>query len=227
MRFSAFLDKWLGRLSSGWTLVGPFVPGTLGAIVMGWASTGVGWISQFGAFGWLATGLVAFVLITAALALAARTKLWRIEAKNHARLAGDSSPFDPMARVYENKRLFLRDIAPSGRLVVSGKNFIGCEIIGPGDIAVILRSSENKPFPKFAGNFFYNMNCIQIAGDSEPQNAISFVDCDFDGCHFYSLNMLFYHRIEGVGWNWITPTTVVSEPDLPLLEARKTEVEGD
>ncbi len=205
----------------------PLLPTGLVALVTAYFSTGVTWIAALGPFGWMATGIISFFIASATVALFARARLWLVDVRLRSKLSLDSSPFDPMARVYENKRLFLRDIAPSGRLVVSGKNFIGCEIIGPGDIAVILRSSEYKPFPKFAGNFFYNMNCIQIAEDSKPQNAISFVDCDFDGCHFYSLNMLFYHRMEGSGWNWITPATVVSEPDLPLLETKMTEVNGD
>jgi hypothetical protein len=57
-------------------------------------------------------------------------KNWRADARIKEHLSSDSSPFDPMAKVYENKRLFLKDLAPAGRRLVFGKTFINCEIIG-------------------------------------------------------------------------------------------------
>lgn len=141
-------------------------------------------------------------------ALLAKTRDWRADARIKERLTSDSSPFDPMQMVFQNKRLFLRDLAPPGRRIVTGKKFINCEIIGPGNLVVALRSSHDKPYPVFNGNTFWDVDCIQVVPDVPSANAIIFPDCDFDGCNFYHLNLLFLHRDDpdnSGNWNWITP----------------------
>lgn len=124
------VDRWFARGADAiqfWTIAPAGILAAAGA----YFSTGVAWISQFGAAGWFASGLVAFVLSAAGFALLAKSKLWRLEAVDRARLRAESSPFDPMAKVYEGKRLYLRDLAPVGRRQVIGKKFIDCEMIGP------------------------------------------------------------------------------------------------
>jgi hypothetical protein len=86
-------------------------------------------------------GILSFAALRA---LWSRGKLWSIDVKTRARVLGDSSLFDPMARVYENKRLYLRDLAPLGRKEVIEKKFVGCEIIGPGTAVLGLRSNEKN-----------------------------------------------------------------------------------
>lgn len=117
---------------------------------------------------------------------------------------GDSSPFDPMARVYENKRLYLRDLAPVGRKQVVGKSFINCEIIGPGTAILGLRSSESKPFPVMKDSHTFDVDCIEFDPARQSNLAISFLDCDFAECKFYHMTLLFMSR-ENDTLNWITP----------------------
>lgn len=174
------------------------------AVVSGYLSTSVGWISQFGAFGWFSVGLFAFLASSASFALIAKTKLWRLQAKERARIMGDSNPFDPMARVYENKRLYLRDLAPVGRKKVIDKRFIGCEIIGPGTAVIGLRSHNDKPFPQMKNCNTFDVDVVQINPACNSFLAVDFVDCDFDGCNFYHMTLLFTGR-ENQNLNWITP----------------------
>ncbi|WP_156417015.1 hypothetical protein [Sphingopyxis sp. H050] len=204
------LDKWSGRIANAAALL-PIIPASVAGLIVGYLSTGVAWISQFGAFGWFSAGLAGFLATSTALALLAKTRLWRVEAKIRERITGDGSPFDPMARVYENKRLYLRDLAPQGRREVIGKTFINCELIGPGTAIIGLRSSEQKPWPKMENSNTFDVDCIEIDVNVRSALAISFLDCDFSGCNFYHLTLLFGRR-ENQTLHWITPN--FNEPRL-------------
>ncbi len=204
-------DPWLGRLS-GLATFWPLLPSGVLGVIGAYLSTSVAWINaNLGAWGWFMSGLAAFVISCVGIALIVRTRLWMVNMRFRARLQSDSSPFDPMATVYHDKRLFLKDLAPPGRREIKGKTFKNCEIIGPGNIVVALRSNELKPFPEFVNNVYYDVDCIQIQPGVLSNNAIYFGDCDFDGCQFYNLNLLFYHRMTD-SWHWITP--IVAETHL-------------
>lgn len=110
---------------------------------------------------------------------------------------------------------------------MASRKFINCEIIGPGDIVVALKSLNAPMHPIFARNTFHNINCIQIDMSANPLNAIAFWDCDFDGCNFYSLNLLFYHRPIPSSWNWITSPPTIPVPALaPPQPAQPTPAKG-
>ncbi|MEA3044750.1 MAG: hypothetical protein QOH47_2588 [Sphingomonadales bacterium] len=191
-----------------------------------------GWLVSWGVFPWLLSmsqqasplqyGIAAFAggfAYFSIFAIWARAKLWRADTRLRERLASDSSPFDPMARVFENKRLFLKDIAPLGRREIRERKFINCEIIGPGDMVLDVRSSDSVPFPKIKDNLYHDVNFIQIymTGTNVAHNAVFFLDCDFEGCNLYTLNLLYFHRVRE-DLNWITPNpnqpTLLPEPSV-------------
>ena len=201
-RISQFLDRWLGR-ASGFYSFWPLIPSGVVAAMIAYLSTGVTWIANLGPFGWTSAGLLTFVLSSLGFALSARAKLWKLDLKNRERLAGDGSSFDPMASVYQNKRLFLRDLVPPGRRFLAEKKFIECEIIGPGNIVVALNKKDGSG-SIFRGNTYHDVDCIQIVSDKHSLNATYFPGCDFDGCNFFNINLLFYTRVQD-SWNWITP----------------------
>ena len=81
------------------------------------------------------------------------------------------------------------------------KSFINCEIIGPGTAVLGLRSNEAKPFPSFKDCLTFDVDCIEIGAVS--QLAVEFPDCDFDGCRFYHMTLLFLERGND-SLHWIT-----------------------
>ena len=202
-RVGAFLDKWLGR-ASGLYGLWPILPSGVLAVLSAYFSTSVAAIAALGPWGWLSSGLATFLVSATAFALLARARLWRVYARERARLIGDSSPFDPMARVYENKRLYLRDLAPAGRRIVSDKKFIGCEIIGPGTVVLGSRSSESRPWPKMEACHTFDVDCIQIARNPRSMLAVEFIDCDFEHCKFFHMSLLSVERSNDT-LHWITP----------------------
>jgi hypothetical protein len=212
-------ERWLSRGANMATFL-PLIPAGVLAVIGGYLSAGVGWIAALGAFGAFVSGLMVFLVSAAAFALIAKTKLWRIEGRVRSMAIGHSSPFDPMATVYENKRLYLADIAPLNRRFVLHKKFIRCEIIGPGNVLIGLRENDTKPFPQVQNNVFNeDCNFIEIQPGSDPKNTVAFVGCDFDGCTFWSLNLLWLERVNE-GWNWITRSSAQS-----LLEFKPNEPE--
>lgn len=150
-----------------------------------------------------ATGITILVLIVI-WAMASRAMLWQIQTKRAARLEGDSSAFDPMARVYHDKRLYLRDLAPLGRRQVVGKTFVNCEIIGPGTATLGMRSSDSVAEPVLKNCNTFDVDVVEITEAHNSQLAVSFYDCDFDGCRFYHMTLLFTGR-KNDRLNWITP----------------------
>jgi hypothetical protein len=148
-------------------------------------------------------------------------RLMRATALSRERISSDSSPFDPMAHVFEGKRLHLRDLVPPGRRAINSRKFINCEIIGPGSIVVALRGSDGDPWPAFSKNVFWDVDMIQVVSTVTSNNATYFPDCSFEGCSFYNLNLLFYERV-GADWHWITP-----DPAQPrLIEGPPLETPG-
>jgi len=85
-----------------------------------------------------------------------------------------------------------------------GKKFINCEIVGPGNIVVAVRSEVTRPFPDFSGNTFHDVDCIEINPAMVSNTAIYFFDCSFSDCNFYQLNLLFFGRLP-TDWHWMTP----------------------
>jgi len=153
------------------------------------------------------TGMLSFAAIRA---LWMRGKLWAIESKHREILGGNSSNFDPMAPVYQNKRLYLRDLFPPGRRILNDRKFINCEIVGPGNVVVALNKANGQP-SVYANNGYNDVDCIQIISERPSLNALYFPGCDFEGCQFYNINLLFYNRVHD-DWPWITPIS-----DSPLL----------
>jgi hypothetical protein len=194
--------RWALRIY-GFATVWSVVPPSIAAVLTAYLSTGVHWISQFGWFGIFLSGLVGYAVGAFGMAQTAKAKLLRISAEHRGIVHGESASFDPLAKVYENKRLYLRDLAPVGRRFVIGKTFINCEIIGPGSAVLGTRSSEQKPFPSIRDSATYDVDCIEIDPTKQSVLAIAFPDCDFIGCQFFHMTLLFMQR-ENDTLHWIT-----------------------
>jgi hypothetical protein len=180
------------------------IPAALVAVVTAYASTGVAWIASFGMFGWVVSGIFGFLSYSLASLMFARSRLLRVEAKMRERISGDGSSFDPMETIYRNKRLYLRDLALLGRKRVSGKKFINCEIIGPGTAIIGLDTDPAKSRSVMKDTNTHDVDCIQIDPSRVSNLAIGFWDCDFEGCNFYHMTLLFVYRSNET-LHWITP----------------------
>jgi hypothetical protein len=107
------------------------------------------------------TGILSFAAFRA---MWVKARIWTLEAKHREIIGADSSAFDPMASIYQNKRLFLRDLVPPGRRFLQDRKFINCEIIGPGNIVVALNKTNGQA-AIFQNNFYNDVDFIQIVSE--------------------------------------------------------------
>jgi hypothetical protein len=204
-----------------WDKISPLVLPGIMAVVIGFLASGVHWVNQFGHFGWAVAALGAFFVSSAALALLAKAKMWRTMAKDRTRLSSDSSPFDPMDDIFQNKRIKITDLVNPYDQVVMNKKFINCELIGPANIFIVFTNA------KFANNNFDKSDAVEIRDNALPMNAIAFGNCDFEKCRFFKVTMLFQTSSRKFAdtiisnMNWLTQ---IEEPLLALenkAEARR------
>jgi hypothetical protein len=64
----------------------------------------------------------------------------------------------------------------------------------------------------------FDVDCIEVDPAIRSQLAVAFMDCDFDGCSFYHMTLLFMTR-DNDTLHWITPNF----NQLSLMEQPKDE----
>ena len=204
-----------------------------------WASLGnlaiiVGWIASFALPAWAVAatetifanqplswvvagflGVLSAAVIT--LVAGAGRNLW-VTAGVRNRFYRQNDRFNPMESVFQQQRIAIADLVNPLEQVVKNKKFIGCEIVGPANIVPFLNTRGSS---RFSGNNFAMCDVIEIGEGVVPQNAIGFVDCDFEDCQFYKVNLLFQSQAVSLAdsmikdLQWITPR----EPKLLTLTA--------
>lgn len=132
----AWSDRWFGRLTNAYT-VWPLVPAGLVGAVTGYLSSSVAWISQnLGAFGFVAIGILSFLLTSLSLALVGvfREKLALASAARTWNLVVDR--INPLHTAFQGERIRISDIAHPVTKRIKGKGFTNCEFHGPDNIAI-------------------------------------------------------------------------------------------
>jgi hypothetical protein len=127
-------DPWLGRASGIFTFVSPIVPGTIGALVTGWLAMGVEQINQYGWFGWWCAAFAGFFVVTVLYLLIGNARNLMVQADAVRRWAREVDRIDPMAKVFENKRIRVSELAHPITGRIKDKTFRDCEILGPENI---------------------------------------------------------------------------------------------
>lgn len=170
------LDKAIGRMANLASLW-PLVPAGVVGVITGYLSTGVGWINQFGAFGWLMAGLCGFVLSALGFALLAYGRQRLADAQAARKWSRDVDSVNPLAVDFSHMRINLRDLAHpvSGKVV--GKRFVHCQLIGYPGIVVLSGGSCN-------GAQFSDCDFAVVQRAPKMGNAIILEDCQILGGEF-------------------------------------------
>jgi hypothetical protein len=127
-------DPLLGRASAIFTFVSPILPGTIGALVTGWLAMGVEQINQYGWFGWWCAAFGGFFVVTLLYLLIGYARNLMVQADAMRKWAREVDRIDPMAKVFENKRIRVSDLAHPITGKIKGKTFRESEILGPENI---------------------------------------------------------------------------------------------
>lgn len=130
-------DTWLSRVSSIFAFFSPIVPGTIGAFVTGWFAMGVDQINAYGWLGWWCAAVVGFFVITVLYLLTGFAKNLMVQADATRKWAREVDRIDPMAKVFENKRIKVTDLAHPITGRIKDKTFRDSELLGPENIFLL------------------------------------------------------------------------------------------
>lgn len=175
---------------------------------------------QFAPLSWVLAGFAGLVAAVAVFALFSGAYSRWVRARYDRGLYERSGFVDPMAKTFENKRIFLTEFCLPSDSYIAGKAFTNCELIGPANI--FLR----------VGNFVADQKLplcdTVIIVDKTPFNAVIFDNCSFRDCSFKRITILLsseeYINFKHLNWlNWITLAS--EEPMLPGI-SRPTQPEA-
>ena len=181
MGIRATIERWFGRAGNA-ASIWPLVPAGIVGVVMGYLSSGVAWINQFGAFGWFATGLLGFLIAAFALAgVGLAREKWAL-AQAARKWGREVDTVNPLAPSFDRKRIRLVDLAHPITSRIVGKQFTNCELLGKSD--VVLTGGI------VSGASFINCDFVVVRDDAILRNAIILDHCTVIGgelvsCTFY------------------------------------------
>jgi hypothetical protein len=170
-----------------------------------WAAAATEWIAAYGPIGWWGAGIIGALLAILGFWLIARTRMLFQLVRFRNRVL-ESSTINPLETVFRNQRIFLRDLTPPIGGVVSGKTFIGCQLIGPANLIF-----ENC---HMAGNGGDGIDGIIITKEARPTNGLGFSGCTFQQCQFYLVTFMVpevIYRLYRL-YNWEGVNLITAEP---------------
>lgn len=214
--------RWLSTIEWQWSLW-TFIKGSsvVGSFALpAWAVGASEKFAEYAPFSWVAAGFLGMLIVSIAYALSGWAYSKFIRARYDAKMIAGGSYVDPMAKTYEDRRIFLGEFCLPSHPMIEKKTFINCQIIGPANIVLEFGNSvQDAAFPI--------SDAVLMKPGHKLFNAVIVRDCIFRQCSFQRVTFLVpsseYETAKN--WhlfNWITrdappqiePTT---EDDLDLL----------
>ena len=203
------VDKWSGRLSSAYTLW-PLVPAGIVSGLFAYLSTGVDWISQWGAFGWAGAGLVAFFVFASGIALTGLAREKWVLAGIERQRAKAPDAINPVDKAFIGKRIRLTDLVRPSTNYIRNKTFTDCQLVGP--MLVSLGNSS------MVGSGFINCNWVVVRHDATIWGAIEFQDVVVRGGDISDVTIL-VHEAQ-LSFLKHIPAQVLNRTGDPEIDAR-------
>jgi hypothetical protein len=172
-----------------------------------WAARASGVFSKYAPLSWVACGFGGLLIYAIAVALMGLGRCYSVRSKYDARFMQETGGIDPLAKVFEGKRIYLNDLVLPSNTRVMEKTFVGCEIVGPANIYLERNNNINR-------NNSGNIDAVVLSGLRQFSNGITFADCVFKDCSFHRVTVFMNpdeveHGLTIPWWlNWITPMPV-------------------
>ncbi len=159
--------------------------------------------AEYAPLSWVMAGFAGLFVYALCVAIYGFGQGRRVRAKYDAKFMQESGGVDPLAKVFEDKRIFLNNFVLPSNPVVEGKTFVGCEIVGPANLYLQdnNRIDEIKPIL---------VDAVALTGEKHFYNGFVLNNCTFRNCTFHRVT-LFFKPDEvkpnlHLGWlNWISP----------------------
>ena len=227
-KFNRFLSGIEWRLSLGAAIWGILFPAT-SIVLPAWATWATGIFSTYSPFSWVAAGFLGLFVYSVCVALNGFGQGRAVRARYDAKFLAATGGVDPLAKVFEGKRIFLNDFVLPSNPYVDGKTFVDCEIVGPANLFLESDNAINNVQPG-------TVDAVALSGERQFFNGASLRNCTFRGCKFLRVTLFLSpqeaHLIKELVWlNWITlipPAPALNGSQAPSLiedqSAQTTEV---
>lgn len=216
-RINQFFMHFEWRLSLATVIWSLLVPARSFALPA-WALRAAGIFSEYAPFSWVVAGFAGLLLYAIAVFIYGTGQQRSVRSRYDARFMQETGGVDPLARVFQGKRIYLNDFVLPSQPQVIGKTFVDCEMVGPANMYFDFDNSVDDVQPGL-------VDAVALSGERQFFNGVLFRNCKFRGCTFHRVTLFFQPkealRIEGLNWlNWISPmppADLLTEQDKPSL----------
>jgi hypothetical protein len=215
MRIGERIDRFLSRLEWRWSLrqfaLGAYVIAS--TALPAWAVSAMETFQQYAPLSWVLAGFLGLTFAVVSFALFAWANGRWVRSSYNKQLLARSGYVDPMAKTFENKRIFLSEFCLPSEPHIEGKAFINCDIVGPANILV---RSNNQ----IEDHHLPICDAILTRTDRTPNNGIYIDNCTFRGCSFKRITIIVpqeaYPNFSHLNWlHWLNIDD--EQPDIPGL----------
>lgn len=163
-----------------WSIIVPLV----GGAVSGYLAYLTSALAAYAPWSWFAAGLAAAMMLVL-IGLCASKTAELVARWNYTRKITASTPtFNPLDSVFTKKQIKLSELRNPFNPVHENKNFLDCEIIGPG---VLYFDGSTT----LTGIGFVNCDCVAIREGAAINNLMVFKDAVIRGGKIYGVTLLF------------------------------------
>jgi hypothetical protein len=205
------------RLSLGAAIWGILFPISSFALPA-WATRAAGMFSQYAPLSWVLAGFLGVLAYSVSMALYGYGKRQAARAKYDARFMKSSGGVDPLAKVFESKRVFLNDFVLPSHPVIEGKTFVNCEIVGPANLLLQGEYQVNEVRAD-------KVDAVILNPNRYFNNGYIFRNCTFRNCTFHRVTLFFlpeeakrYGHLIWLNWISAAPAELIeSAPEAKLI----------
>lgn len=208
-RLNRLLSTLEWRWSLGLLLWGAATSGSF--VLPAWATRASGVLSQFAPLSWVAAGFAGLFVFSGSMAIYGYARGEIVRARYDEKFMAATGGVDPLARVFEGKRIYLNDFVLPSNPTVNGKTFVDCEIVGPTNVFLEVGNSINDVRPAY-------VDAVALSDGSRFFNGVSFQHCSFRNCTFHRVTLFFTAsealKNSDLNWlNWISPFSTQLQMD--------------
>jgi hypothetical protein len=179
----------LGKLESRWALAQqvwalPVIGGALGGVVAAFTD----FMSTWAPFSWFVGAIVGGLGFQGWALLRSWQGERSARAKRIEMLEPPKGHVSLAAERFEYQRIYMPDLLLPGQRTIEGKEFVGCELVGP--VNVVLGASSPGSGKLERCGFFFSDGVV-FNPEHRVQNAVVLLDCIFKNCKMYHWTLLF------------------------------------
>ncbi len=189
----------LQEASAYWGLL-PAIGGSgVSGLVVAWAAHVTALLKPYAPLSWVLAGFLGawLFMISAYIFAVVRDRI--IVANVNRRFYEQIDRINPLQNTFEKQRIRIDDLVSPIRPLVSKKNFIECELIGPANIRFAASSMRN--------NEFIMVDFVYCDNDTFPLNGVIFAECSMRNCKLFKITFLISDKdtgfSEGPNFNWL------------------------